>query len=85
MTASMTRVGSALEYVPIQHTCGHFELRLTRWLPFDSNRTVETPHTQGFLRAGSPCSTCTPQGRPISDQFGSLDAAQNEATKRNAK
>jgi hypothetical protein len=37
------------------------------------------------LPAGSPCSTCAPQGRPISDQFGSLDAAQSEAAKRNAK
>lgn len=85
MTTSITRVGSALQYIPIRHTCGHFELRLTRWQPFNANRNVETRHAQGFLPAGSQCSTCAPQGRPISDQFRSLEAAQGEAAKRNAK
>lgn len=85
MTTSITRVGSAHEYIPIQHSCGHFELRLTRWQPFDPNRTIETPHKHGYLTAGSRCSTCAPQGRPISVQFTSLEAAQGEAAKRNAK
>lgn len=85
MTTSIAHIGSALEYIPVQHTCGHFELRLTRWEPFDPNRTVETPHTRGFLPAGSRCSTCAPRGRPTSEQFGSLEDAQREATQRNVK
>lgn len=60
-----------LEYIPVRHTCGHFELRLTRW-------STHEPEAQerGYLSAGNPCTLCNPQGRSLEPAYGSLENAQ---------
>jgi hypothetical protein len=66
MKATLTRIGTPLSRIPVRHSCGHFEARFTRW-----NDDTEAK-ARGFLIAGSVCSTCAPQGRPVSRQFPDL-------------
>jgi hypothetical protein len=57
--------------VPIQHTCGHFELRLTRW--YDP-----TDELRGFAQAGNECTVCCSE-RPQQPNYATLTEAQAEA------
>lgn len=56
-----------LAWYPVQHACSHFEARL-----------MATPATSG---AGSPCSECAPQGRPVQTHYDT-PAAVNAACAR---
>jgi hypothetical protein len=56
-----------LTHKPVRHACGHFEARLMSY-PVDPEL--------GYAPAGSPCSTCDPQGRPVQDNYPTLDAVQ---------
>jgi hypothetical protein len=66
----VTQVGEPLSRIPIQHSCGHFELRLTRWHGNAQGKA------QGFIPAGSPCSQCAPQGRNVVPHFDTLKEAR---------
>jgi hypothetical protein len=63
MTATIEHVGIPLSHIPVRHSCGHFEARFARW-----NGDAAAMST-GYLSAGSPCTTCAPQGRPVNTQF----------------
>lgn len=84
MNVSVTRIGAPLQYIPVRHACGHFELRYTRWNGFDPRTTQDPPNADGFLKAGSPCTQCAPQGRPVDQNYPTLEAAQAAATDKNA-
>lgn len=58
MKAFFERIRDPLEYIPVQHSCGHFELRLMRWYKSEDK-------AQGYVKAQSPCTQCNAQGRPI--------------------
>lgn len=83
---TVTRVGSSLTHIPVRHTCGHFEVRLTRWngLALSTILHADPPNADGFLKAGSPCSQCSPQGRPPQVHFDTLERAQAFALVSNA-
>lgn len=80
----ITRIEAPLQYIPVRHGCGHFELRLTRWNGFDPSTTEDPANPAGFLPAQSPCTSCAPQGRPVGEHYDTLEAAQAEASTRNA-
>ena len=76
---TVTELGARLSRIPIRHACGHFEMRLTRWNEWNPNTTQDPPHPDGFLRAGSECSSCSPQGREIKPHFDTLAEAKASA------
>ena len=65
-----------LEYIPVLHTCGHFELRLMRW--YDEN-----DRPQGFVKAGNKCSQESNDGRGINPRYDTLEQAQAQAVIQN--
>lgn len=73
MPDTLRHIGIPLAYLPVRHACGHFEARLTRW---GSDQGAGMDKARGFLTAGSVCSTCEPQGRPVSQQFPTLESVQ---------
>ena len=70
----VVHVGERLSRIPVRHTCGHFELRMTHWNGEDDHKA------QGFLPAGSACSTCAPQGRTPQPNYATLAEAQAAAS-----
>lgn len=84
MDAMVTRVGSALQYIPVRHACGHFEIRMARWNAFDPRTSKDPANADGFLRSESPCTECAPQGRPVGPHHDTLEAAQADAAAKNA-
>jgi hypothetical protein len=73
-----SRMTEPLEYIPVRHACGDFEVRLMRWYGGQADRD------QGFVDAGSPCTQCAPQGRSINPNYPTLDAVTAAAAKQNA-
>jgi hypothetical protein len=59
-----------LVWQPVQHACSHYEVRLMAAQP-------------ALVQAGSPCSTCAPQGRPVQPHYTMLANAQNVAGAQN--
>lgn len=59
-TESPVVFARGLQYQPVQHACSHFEARLMR------------PRVEQVTLAGSPCSQCAPQGRPVEESFATL-------------
>lgn len=78
MYPSLSEMTTPLEYIPVRHACGDFEIRLMRWYGGQTDRD------RGYADAQSPCSTCSPQGRPQQVRFSTLAAAQTAAAARNA-
>lgn len=54
-----------LTHKPVRHECGHFEARL---MGFDIDPNL------GYAVAGSPCSECAPQGRPVQPNYSTPEA-----------
>lgn len=46
-----------LQWQPVQHACAHYEARLMAHVD------------QNIASAGSPCSSCAPQGRPVQPSY----------------
>jgi hypothetical protein len=59
-----TTFTNRLKYQPVRHTCGHFEARLM------------APQPVEFSQAGSECSMCNAQGRPVQTNFPDLATVQ---------
>lgn len=73
-------IGIPLAFIPVRHTCGHFEARFMRW---NGDREA---FARGFHLAGNECTTCTAgrDGRPINTAFPTLDAVQSHCATENA-
>ena len=65
---------SRLWYFPVRHTCGHYEARLM----------AEDPITF-FHQAGSECSECSPQGRPVQTHYETMAAVWRACDEKNAE
>lgn len=72
------QIGVPLSRIPVRHTCGHFEARLTRW-----NGDQEAID-RGHLQAGNKCTVCAPHERPEQPQFLTLEAVQQHCETENA-
>lgn len=67
-----------LRYIPIQHTCGHFEARLTRWYRPERREL-------GFETAGNDCARCSPpDGRGDNPNYPDLAVVQAACLEKNA-
>jgi hypothetical protein len=84
MAATVTYIGAPLQYIPVLHTCGHFELRLTRWNGFDPSTAVDPANADGFLRAGNRCASESNDGRGAQANYATLEDAQAAALVQNA-
>jgi hypothetical protein len=80
---TISRIGAPLQYIPVRHACGHFELRLTRWNGFDPSTTADPANAAGYLSAGSVCSGCSPMGGAIAPHVDTLAEAQDAAAMLN--
>ena len=58
-----------LRYLPVLHTCSHFEARLMRWY-------AQADADRGYAIAGNPCSQCDAQGRPLQPSHPDLGTVQ---------
>jgi len=83
MKATVTTLGSPLQYIPIRHSCGDFEMRLTRWNPWSAHTSEDPALPEGFIPANSPCATCDPMGRVVGPNFQTLEAAQTVVAENN--
>lgn len=66
-----------LTFIPVLHTCGHFELRYTRWSRYPDSVDA------GYVAAGNACCECGQEGRAKQPIFETLTAAQAEALAKN--
>jgi hypothetical protein len=80
---TVTTIGAHLQYIPVLMTCGHFEVRLTRWNCFDPSTMSDPVNRQGFLQAGSVCTYCNAMGRPLTTNYETLALAQRAAEIKN--